>query len=179
MALPTLVDAKAHLNVASSGHDAELFAMLAAAVDVIEGQVGPLEPRSYTETHYNVSGRHPIVLRRTPAIVVTSITAPYGSALNLATVRLDGVGGLLYLPGSWWGGEVTVTYTAGRADLPAAIRLAILIVVGRLWETQRGNAPGARRQEPDDLTLDPSALPLLPPRARELLQPYVLGGVVA
>jgi hypothetical protein len=70
-------------------------------------------------------------------------TAPCTTPLLLSDYELDadtglvrtGVGRLVPY------GTYTVTYTSGRADLPAAIRLAVLIIAEHLWETQRGAAP--------------------------------------
>jgi hypothetical protein len=173
MALPTLADLKAHVNVTTTTHDAELAAMLAAATNVVEAAVGPLVVRSVTETVTVRGGT--AILSTPPATGVTSLTT--GSGTTVDTFTLNGRAGLLTgLPVS---GSVTVTYTAGRDVIPDALSLAVLVVASRLWETQRGNAP-ARSALPgaDDAFTNPSGLPLLPPLAQALLDPYRLASPV-
>lgn len=179
--LPTLADFKARASVVSSANDDELQDLLDAAVEIVEQRVGLLDAVTVTETHYDVSGKNPIVLRRTPALEVTALTNVNGSTWATSDVTLtdSGLLRLAYNGGyASWSGDVTVTYTAGRDSLPRPIFEAILIVAGRLLETQRGNQPSARRPEPDELGFDPNGLPLLPPRALELLQPYLLGPTI-
>jgi hypothetical protein len=65
VSLPTLTDLKAHLNVTTSDDDGELADMLDAAVDVVEGIVGPITSKTVTETHYAMSS-DVLVLRRMP-----------------------------------------------------------------------------------------------------------------
>lgn len=174
--VPALGDLKEHLNITSATHDVELQHMLDAAVQVVEGYVGRLNERSVTETHRNGSGGGPLVLRESPVVSVLSVASADGTTYAAADYDLDGPAGMLHVAGGYgrWPRGVTVTYLAGRSELPAAIRLAVLIVAGRLWETQRGNAPSALPVSDDGFTADPGGLPLLPPRARELLRPYLL-----
>ena len=182
--LPLLDELKTHVNITSDTHDDELQDLLDAAVGVVEGYVGPLDSRTVVETHRTLNTASPLVLRQAPAIDVTSVTAGDGTLYALTDYDLDTEAGLLHLAyeGSYgrWYGQATVTYSAGRTDLPAAIRTAILIVASRLWETQRGNAPSALPiSDNEGFNADPAGLPLLPPRARELLRPYLLGPSVA
>lgn len=170
MPAPTLADLKSHLNITDPSQDSELLTMLDAAVDVVEGYVGELDSASVTETHYG--GGTVLVLRRPPVLSVTSVTM--NGAATTAYV-LDGAAGLLR---GQFSGDTVVTYTTGRAVVPPAVRLAVLVVAGRLWETQRGNAPSALPFSDDAGAVDPGGLPLLPPRARELLSGYVYGPTV-
>lgn len=183
--LPLLSDLKEHLDIQRSVHDAELQGMLDAAVELVEGYVGPLDGVTTTETHYAVSRSLPLVLRRSPVLSVASVTDSYGNAYSGSDWTLDGPAGLLHLSrtgGAFghWSGDVTVTYTAGRATLPTSVRMAILIVAADLWSTQRGNAPSAL-PVPDEAgsSTGPNALPAVPPRAYSLMQPYLLGPSVA
>jgi hypothetical protein len=52
VSLPTLTDLKAHLNLDTTADDGELADMLDAAVDVVEGIVGPITSKTVTETHH-------------------------------------------------------------------------------------------------------------------------------
>jgi hypothetical protein len=74
VSLPTLTDLKAHLNfeVTSTADDGELADMLDAAVDVVEGIVGPITSKTVTETHYGLSS-DVLVLRRMPVADLLSV----------------------------------------------------------------------------------------------------------
>jgi len=177
----TLADLKAHLNVTSTSQDAELVRFLDAAVGTVENIVGPLASRSVTEIHERASDV--IVLRQRPVQSVTSV-APYGWAgagvpVVATTYRLDGPTGLLYLQYAT-SAPVQVTYVAGYATVPEAISTAVLVVAGRLYETQRGNAPSALpASDFDPNAFGTGGLPLLPPLAVTLLEPYRRGPTVA
>lgn len=188
---PTLDELKAHLNITSATHDDELLSILDAAVEVVEGYVGPLDGQTVTERYYNRNPALPLLLRQYPVQAVTSISDVDGNVFEADSYTVDLDTGRVWLA-RWGGGlrswsfwgpgvglDVTVTYTTGRTSLPASIRLAILIVAARLWETQRGNAPSALPVSDDPSGLDPGGLPLLPPRAQELLRQYLRGPVVA
>ncbi len=169
MALPTLADLKTHLNIPATvtRDDAEMTGHLAAAVNVVESIVGPLAPVTVTETVTARAGT--AILSRSPVSGVTSLTTRAGSTVD--TFTLNGPAGLL--TGLSVSGSLRVTYTAGRDVLPNALRLAVLAVAARLWETQRGNAP-ARSALPggEDTFTNLGGLPLLPPVAQALLEPY-------
>jgi hypothetical protein len=176
VSLPTLTDLRAQTNIASTADDGELQDTLDAAIDVVAGIVGPLDtPAVVTETHYNVSS-DVLVLRRMPAGSLTAVSYRYGAvttALTLSDYELDAETGLVRLAsGLRFYGTYTVSYTAGRDDLPAAIRLACLIVAEHLWETQRGAAPVGPFAA-DDSFSTPGLGYAIPNRARELLAPYV------
>jgi hypothetical protein len=106
---------------------------------------------------------------------LTAVSSRYGAAttaLTLADYELDADTGLLRLAaGGWFRGTYTVTYTSGRADLPAAIRLAVLVIAEHLWETQRGAAPVGPLSG-DDTFPTPGLGFAIPNRALELLAPY-------
>jgi hypothetical protein len=146
--------------------------------------VGPIaEPASVTETHRGISS-DVLVLRRMPVAALTAVSARYGAtttALTLADYELDVSTGLVRVAsGARFAGTYTVTYTAGLATMPAAIRLAVLIVAEHLWQTQRGTAPSALAlQDPNGF--DPNS-PMgvgfaIPNRAEELLARYVLPSI--
>ena len=77
--------------------------------------------------------------------------------------------------------RLNVTYQAGRDPVPEDVKTAMLIIVGHLWDTQRGRS-GSRAGVmglDDDAPIggDASYLVLqgyaLPRRAMELLRPYM------
>ena len=175
MSLPTLGDLKAHLDmdVANNKNDAELTDMLDAAVDVVEGIVGPITAKTVTETHRVNAGE--LVLRRFPVADLVSVTQ-FGAEQSVGLFEVDADSGIVRR-GDGYGfvGSFTVTYSAGRPTLPASIRLAILIVAGHLWDTQRGTSPSALAlQDPDAGFGAPSVAGYaIPNRARDLLARYV------
>lgn len=175
MSLPTIDDLKAHANITTNDDDAELADMLDAAVDVVEGIVGPLGGTSVTEVHRGVRSDC-LVLRRMPVESLTAISSrSWGSesALTLADYELDADTGIVRsVYGYGFCGDYVVTYTAGRTVLPAAIRLAVLVIAAHLWQTQRGPSPVGPLAEPDDTFGTPGAGFAIPNRARELLGPY-------
>lgn len=173
MPAPTLLDLKAFLNISSTRSDDELPAYLDAAVGIVEADLdAPLSVASRSETF---PARPRLVLGRAPVLSVDSITVSTSlSALVAGTdalVDLDtGIITLQYPWSSW--GTVTVAYTYGWTTLPAPISLAVLIVAGHLWETQRGSASLPTLGGDQTPAMTPGAGYAMPNRARELLAPY-------
>jgi hypothetical protein len=94
------------------------------------------------------------------------------SDLLLTDYELDADTGIVRLAsGGWFAGSYRVTYSVGRPTVPAAVRLAILVVASHLWETQRGAAPVGPLAT-DDTFATPGAGFAVPNRAVELLAPY-------
>jgi uncharacterized phiE125 gp8 family phage protein len=173
----SLDELKAHLGITESDDDDELLGMLDAAVDVVENFVGPIDETAVTETHYSVNSGA-LVLNRYPAtelVALSSVTGGSPIELVASDFVLDPATGVLRsIYGSGFNGTYTVTYSAGRPDTPAALRLAVLIVAAHLWETQRGPASTSGPLSADeDFTSVPGLGFAIPNRARELLQPYV------
>jgi hypothetical protein len=110
-----------------------------------------------------------------PVGSLVSVASRYGAVttpLTLSDYELDADTGLLRLAsGGRFYGTYTVTYTSGRDDLPAAIRLAVLVIAEHLWETQRGAAPVGPLSA-DDTFATPGLGYAIPNRALELLAPY-------
>ncbi|NYV72984.1 phage gp6-like head-tail connector protein [Streptomyces sp. UH6] len=181
MALLTLDDAKAQLNITGTGEDEELQAYVDAVGPVIERLIGPWEPRQVSEV---VDGGQALALRVTPVISVTSVVPfPGGQAADVGGLALDEQAGLVVradggrLPGRW-----RVTYTAGRAEpVPATVNLAARILVQHLWRTQRA-ARGPVFGGGDDYSVS-AAVPGLgyavPNRVLELLEQWRLPPAVA
>jgi len=175
VSLPTVADLKTHLDITSTKNDDELQDHLDSAVEMVEGIVGPIgEPTTVTETHYNVSS-DVLVLRRMPVAALTSVSSRYGATttpLTLGDYELDPATGLVRVANGYgFYGTYTVSYTAGRAAMPASIWMACLIIAAHLWETQRGAAP-AGPLATDDSFASPGLGFAIPNRALELLAPY-------
>lgn len=177
--LVSLADAKAQLNITSTGSDVELAGFISAATKPIERIVGPVIARPVTEVWDG--GRYQLVLRKPPVLSVTSVTDS-GTVLDPSSYKVDGPSGVLsrvagpsllpFLPGVQ---SVTVVYQAGRAADVAAvtatfpdIRLAALIIVQHLWQTQRPAAGNPFTQGGSD-DYDPRSSFAVPRKVTELL----------
>lgn len=144
MALLTLADAKAQLDIDTTIHDTELQAYVDSLTAIIERYTGPVENRTVTET---VDGRSTLLaVTQVPAVSLTSLTPVLtgGLAIDVADLALDGTTGVIRRldGGVFYGGPWTVVYTAGRGDVPPAINLAARILLQHLWRTQYGAARG-------------------------------------
>lgn len=168
MPVVSLAEVKRHLQMSpgSGPDDDELTFTAEAAAGIVEGFVGPLSAVTVTETFPSDRYRHlspqQFLLRRAPVTAVTAVT-------GLSGWRADLAAGIVYPQGCVPSGPVSVTYTAGLDPVPAAVRLAVLIVTAHLWETQRGSGSPLA---PDGVT--PGVGFAVPNRAQELLAPWRL-----
>jgi uncharacterized phiE125 gp8 family phage protein len=178
----TLAEAKAQLNITDSSADTELPVFIEAATAAVEDYVGAVVARQVTEVRDG--GRAVLLLKHVPVLSVTSVTED-GTVLDASAYQVDTDAGALtrvsgsaavpFLPGV---GNVQITYQAGRvattADVPGRYKMAALIIVQHLWETQRPAAAGPFSQGADDY--DPRYSYSIPRRALELLGEPV-GGI--
>lgn len=166
------------LNITSFSDAGELANVLDAAVAVVEGELcAPIEPGEFTDTFD--PGTPVLVLSHAPVSSVTSITG--SSSLTPLAVPADAIvdlpSGIIRLtaPFTRWHGAITVTYTTGDTISPA-VQLAVFIVAGHLWETQRGAAslpsPG---MDATPMMSSGDYGYAMPNRAKELLAPFVRG----
>jgi hypothetical protein len=168
-----LDEAKQHLNISDTKHDAELVGIIAAAEAAIANRVGPLEP---TDVFARVAGGTMLVLPTMPVVSITTVT-PYGGAvLDPSTYFLDPVAGTLasaygqryasYYPLPYY----DIVYVAGRAECPDDLLLAVKELVRHLWGTQRGGSqrPGSQQSDAMSNTL-PGAAYAFPFRVEQLL----------
>lgn len=182
-AIVSLAEVKKHLNIDDTDSDDELRFYMDAATEMVEGMVGPVARRIVTET---VTGRDgELILNHAPAISLTTVESTQGwtGTYDTAGMHLDGPSGIVRYgaTGLTWSYPVSVTYVAGRVIVPAAIRLATLIILAHMWETQRGGDSPASLLAGGDQ--DPGFSPgfgfAVPNRAKELLAPYMLAPSVA
>jgi len=177
--LISLADIKTHLKITKPGDDEVLRGFLAATTSLIEDEVGPVLLRNVVEVRpLNAT----IVLSRAPVVALTSVVAASysGVSTNDVTVYylLDAAAGLLtYVPningyGSLYGNTATVTYTAGRPVIPAAIQLAATLITQHMYETRRG-AGAVPVRGGGDLAPMPGSGFLVPDRAVEALSPFL------
>jgi len=186
----SLNDVKTHLNIplTDTTSDEELRSFMDAATDLIENYLGIIiGKRTFTSELYD--GGNEFIRIMNPKVV--SITSIYenGNLLNSNQYFVDPTGQRLYRLGSgtlyatnsygyWTAGvnNVSVTYVAGFANPPAAVRQGTLETIRHLWQTQRGamNVMG-RVLNGDEMYQTPTYS--LPRRAMELLDPASLPGM--
>ena len=178
MALLTLAEAKAQLDIETATHDTELQVYIDGLTTAIEAHVGPVENRSVTET---VDSRGPrMALMQVPVVSLTSLTPVLngGAAVAVADLHLDGPTGIIRrLDGAYFcGGPWTAVYTAGRGSVPATIKLAALILLQHLWRTQYGASRGLSGIGGGDDFSVTEPVPgwgyAVPNRVLQLLEPY-------
>ncbi len=174
----SLAEAKQHLNITSTTHDEEIRTIIDAATEWVEYRIGPVVRRSITTTVTPSGGS---LFLEPPVISLTSLTSAFGytETFNLATVYTDLSTGVLHYgySGSTFAYPVTVTYVAGRAVVPAAVRLATMIMLKSFWETQRGAVSLSVQGLDETENLDGMGLAVW--RAEKLLEPYLLAPSVA
>ena len=143
MALLTLAEAKAQLDITGTAEDVELQAYIEALTAAIERHVGPVETRQFAET---VEGRSAcLCLSNIPVVALVSVVPAVdtGDPLDLSSLVLDGATGIVrYRGGSFAGTLWRATYTAGRGAVPPTINLAARILLQHLWRTQYGASRG-------------------------------------
>ncbi|WP_121711750.1 head-tail connector protein [Streptomyces sp. E5N91] len=184
MALLTLTEAKAQLNIRSDADDTELTAYIEAVGPVVERFVGPVDPREVVETQDAPrDGARVLVLRTLPVLELTSVVPLLtgGTAYDVSKLVLDGDTGVVQRADSGWlRGPLRVTYQAGRTSVPATINLAARMLVQHLWKTQNAGR-GPVLAGGDDLAAEP--IPgfgyAVPNRVLQLLEPYRLAPGVA
>lgn len=183
MALLTLDEAKAQLNITTTSHDVELQAYIDSVTAMVEWYVGPVEPRTVTET---VNGRGPtLALTQIPVVSLTSLTPLVlgGLALEVAGLVVDTERGIIRreIGDPFYGGPWTATYTAGRGSIPPTLNLAGRMLVQHLWRTQQGpGRPGLGGNDDYDVNQPvPGFGYAVPNRVLQLLQPYRLPPGVA
>lgn len=138
MAILTLDEAKTCLDIKTSNYDAELPDYIAAAEDYATFKCGPSEPVSITEIRH---GYIEIALSTKPVLSVDSVVGQAMGALTMSSLWFNPDAGVIraktlsfQIPNDYY----TVTYTAGRASVPFAIKQGVRMVLADLWATRRG-----------------------------------------
>lgn len=182
MSLINFAQVKAQLEIDASNatFDAELQLYIDATVDIVERIIGPIEPRSITET---IRGGRMLVLSVVPVVSLTSLVDPHGLlTMDVAASFVNPDSGLVRqrLASIGYADPTEATYVAGRPQwigdaAPASVRLAALIVLDDLWKTQRANASGgagAGSEYTDQREMTPGFGFAIPTRATALLARY-------
>lgn len=147
--LLSLDDARATLNLSATGNDTELQEYIAAVTSMIEARIGPVAPRTVTET---VTAGDAMILSQAPVVSVSTLTGVYSGApvVLAADVTVDAEAGIVRkLSRAGFGGQTyVVTYTAGRPGLiEPRITQAARVLLRHLWSTQRGSSTRGRGDE--------------------------------
>jgi hypothetical protein len=140
----SLEEAKSYLNIDSTdtAQDEEIRSFIGALTAPIEMYCGAIVRQTRTKILYPCYSNEPLPLPYSPVISITSAALLRdGSALTTTGWYVDGP--MLYpgVSGFFPLEPFTLTYVAGRPDLPDNIRLGALYVLKLAWRSQRGNNP--------------------------------------
>lgn len=139
----SLADVRAQLNFAATdtANDDELRGFVGAATRAVERELGRVVVRRSVTGRFTVNGSAAeLLLRNVPVISLTSaVSADGATTWDIAGLRVDSETGLVtVVSGPAFTGVLDVTYQAGLVVIPENYRLASLIIIQHLWETQRG-----------------------------------------
>lgn len=131
----SLSEAKSHLRVDFDDDDILIQSLIDAAVSHIDGPEGTLgqaiSAQTWAQEYDGFLGD--LVLPIGPVQSVVSVIHE-GGAFEDYRLLNDGRGAFLRANGSAPSGPVTVTFVTGYSEVPAAIKAAILLHVGTLYE---------------------------------------------
>lgn len=205
-AIVSLTDIKADLNITTTTDDDELRSVAHKATAILVNHpaytvADHVKRTTYTEWH---DGGRPVLILRHVNVDPTTVTATEYSSTTSQAIAYEPADGGSFTAYGWqaadgsgangillrtssgspacWSGRVKVAYTAGVTTVPADLRLAALLLVEHLWETQRGSSSGGlpsgtEIESAADFTFGPPEL--LPPRVRQALEPYRKAPAVA
>lgn len=162
----TLDELRKHLRLYDDESEDELLQVyLDAAISWIDGPQGWLGRSilpQQIELRLNGFGCRPIALPYPPATDVQSVEFYDGSTwqtIDPANYQLDE--SLLFPVGSYtWPstnglGGAKITYTAGYDPMPPAVKAAVLLMVGYLYENREANADETLKNGPAIALLQP------------------------
>tara|TARA_R110000851_G_scaffold3035_1_gene12234 strand:+ start:3294 stop:3827 length:534 start_codon:yes stop_codon:yes gene_type:complete len=135
----TLVEAKEHLRVDSSAEDTLIQAMINAATSQIDGFTGTLGravmPQTWSQEYTCFNGD--LVLPLAPIQSITSVSYD-GATFSDYRLLNDGRGAFLRVnDDTTWPtatGPVTVEFVAGYIVVPDAIKWALLLQIGTMYQ---------------------------------------------
>ena len=142
--ITSLAETKAHLNIKASdtSNDVKLRRFIGATTRTVEKLRGEaIVRRTVVERFTLTSPVRKVVLSTVPVLTLTSIESlDRTGTWSMSGFDLDAqMGAVTVLPGTrMLAGFMRFTYDAGYVIVPEAFRLASLIIIAHLWETQRG-----------------------------------------
>ncbi|MEU4168865.1 phage head-tail connector protein [Streptomyces sp. NPDC026665] len=174
----SLAEARAHLNMRpdETSDDDELRGFIAAATRAVERALGRKVVRRTLVDRFDLRGpTTQVMLRNVPVQSITSVVSADGATTwNVADLQVDGETGLVtVVSGARLTGSVDITSQAGMSVIPDDYRLAGKIIIGHLWETQRGTM-GVQLGDNDEAYV-PGRSYAVPRRALELLDAALPG----
>ncbi|MFF7966757.1 head-tail connector protein [Streptomyces sp. NPDC007903] len=144
MAIVTLADTKAQLGISADDtrDDTELLGYVDAAAAAVEKETGRVvERRTFTDQVLVGRPRRTILLPHVPVAELISLVSVDGYAWDVsagaAVVDADS-GAVTVVTGPPLSGTLVAVYEAGPAVVAPNDRLAALIIIQHLWQTQRG-----------------------------------------
>lgn len=178
MAILTLDEAKTALDITTTKYDTELPDYIAAAQEAVDFLCGPTEPVTITETRY---GSGEIAVSTCPILTVESITGQAWGPSNLTQLWINNAAGTIRartLAYPIQNDYYEITYTAGRATVPASIKQGVRIILAHQWATRRGINVRNPGQGGDDSSMVPGLGYAIPNRALQILDRYMTGPAV-
>jgi len=172
-----LAEVKEHGNITTSASDRELLDFIGTAQQMIEHEVGPTVPQTYTETIY--APAHALLLGHTPVLSVLSVTE-YGVTVDPSLYNVDLATGTVTRKDCrrWFASDLqpaTWVYQAGRSPIPEALRWAGTELTIHLWRSTQAQRGGRGRGDVPDT----AAAFGLPNRVADALIPYLRAAMVA
>jgi hypothetical protein len=174
-----LAETKAFLNLTTTTNDEKLRQFMLAATTAVEEYCNrPFVSRTVTRRYSGITFTDRIAV----PVGMTSVTTVIENGVTLTggtDYDLDPVVSVLYrrsgpyytrywLPGTL---NISVTGSIGSTTIPADIRLAALLLIKHLWETQRGGM-ATTLGSGGETEWDPTSQQSIPRRVSELLQNY-------
>ena len=164
----TLPEAKAFLGKDATIDDAVLQSLINSVARVLERQVGPIDPATYTRVLCSEGDEGLVFPHRNILTVASAVYIETGAAisadLSAGNLVIDTQAGIVYLKTGYWPNEeLLVTYTAGSAAVPANVKDAAKLAVKNVWQHKRGSARGDQGPVTPAVILTPAVLALLAP----------------
>lgn len=174
----SLADARKQVNMGptETGDDDELRIFIAAATRAVERALGrTVVRRAYTDRFYLSGAVDQLLMRHVPLLELVSVVSADGlTTWDTAALEADtDTGYVTVVSGPALTDVVDVTYEAGLTIIPEDYRLAGLIILQHLWETQRGTM--GVRLGGDGEVFAPGRGYAIPHRALELLDTTLPG----
>lgn len=137
----SLDEVRDHIPGLNGASDTKLGRFLNAATRIVERRAGPITRRTVTET-IRAGSSGTVLLSQWPVLAVTSASvASYGvtsATYDDTQLTVDADGTLSVTDGTRLSDRVTVTYVAGRAEVPDEVHFATLEAVRLLWTKSQG-----------------------------------------
>lgn len=180
--LLSLAEMKTHLVITSASSDDELRSWIESATQGVENYAGVCVRRVVVERQdVPIFGVLTLMLRQVPVLSVASVVPIRSGGPTYAVADLDvdlPTGVIERQDGGYIRGPLRITYTAGRAVVPSAIRDATKLIVQHLWRTKYGASKATSALGGgEDFAVTEQVTGFgyaVPNRALQLLEPYKL-----